>query len=65
MIIAFIAHDIKNKYARYSTQCSCIHVNGRGWYLLSAYYVIVILFDLQRVTLNKIDEDPVLNEFIF
>lgn len=36
MIIAFIVHNIKNKYARYSTQCSCIHVNGCGWYLLSA-----------------------------
>lgn len=65
MIIAFIVHNIKNKYARYSTQCSCIHVNGCGWYLLSTYYVIVILSDLQIVTLNKIDEDPVLNEFIF
>lgn len=32
---------------------------------MSAYYVIVILSDLQIVTLNKIDEDPVLNEFIF
>lgn len=30
MIIAFIVHNIKNKYARYSTQCSCIHVNGCG-----------------------------------
>ena len=46
-------------------QCSNIRVNWCGWYLLSAYYVLGILFDLQIVALNKIDKDPILNEFIF